>query len=145
MYDLIRSNTVGGSNRVGRDLERVFDDFFRLPLASTEMGAPRVNITESDDAIKMTFEVPGVDKEDIKLSVRNDMLTVSGERKSEVREENESAIRTEITTGSFSRSFTLPNTVDPEKIEADYHNGLLTVRMAKREEVKPRDIEIKVS
>lgn len=145
MYDLMHSNSVNRSNRVGRDLERVFDDFFRLPLANTEMGAPRVNITESDDSIKMTFEVPGVDKEDIKLSVRNDMLTVSGERKSEVREENESAIRTEITTGSFSRSFTLPNTVDPEKIEADYHNGLLTVRMAKREEVKPRDIEIKVS
>ncbi|MBD3332104.1 Hsp20 family protein [candidate division GN15 bacterium] len=139
MYNLIHSN------RVGRDLDRVFDDFFRLPAASTEFGAPRVNITESDDVIKMTFEVPGVDKEDIKVSVKNDMLTVSGERKAEVHDENESVVRTEITTGSFNRSFTLPDTVDPEKIEADYHNGMLVVKMTKREEVKPRDIEIKVS
>jgi HSP20 family protein len=139
MYNLIRSN------RVGRDLDRVFDDFFRFPAANTEFGAPRVNITESDDVIKMTFEVPGVDKEDIKVSVKNDMLTVSGERKAEVHDENESVVRTEITTGSFSRSFTLPDTVDPEKIEADYHNGMLVVKMTKREEVKPRDIEIKVS
>jgi HSP20 family protein len=139
MYNLIRSK------HAGRDLDRVFEDFFRFPTIGAEVGVPRVNITESPEMIKMTFEVPGIDKKDIKVSINNDMLTVSGERNAEVHEENESVIRTEITGGSFSRSFTLPDTVDPDKIEADYHNGMLVIRMAKRENVKPRDIEIKVS
>ncbi|MCP4685528.1 MAG: Hsp20/alpha crystallin family protein [bacterium] len=130
------------------NMDRMFEDFFGTP-ARWEAGhsdfAPRTNIEENDNEIGLTFELPGMDKGDIKVSVVDGVLSISGERKFKKEDTDANSLRSEIRTGSFSRSFTLPDTVDSEKISADYKDGLLLVRMAKLEEVKPKEIEVKVS
>ena len=142
------TNLVIRPNRVAKEIDSFFNDFFNYPSVWANGEAdfvPRVDIIESDDHVKMNFEVPGMDKNDIKVSVKNKVLSVSGERRVEKEEKNDSYVRSEIRTGSFCRSFTLPETIDPGKIKADYKNGILEVSLAKREEVKPKEIEVKVS
>jgi HSP20 family protein len=90
--------------------------------------APAVDIYETPEAIEMTFEIPGVNQKDIKVNIENNLLTVSGERK----------------FGAFQRSFTLPSTIDPNKINALFENGLLRLTLQKRPETHPRSIEVKV-
>jgi len=129
------------------NMDRLFEDFFGSPTrweAPQSDFAPRTNIEENDNEISLTFELPGMDKGDIKVSVADGVLSVSGERKFEKEKKEANYLRSEIRTGSFSRTFTLPDTVNSEKISADYKDGLLVVKMAKLEEVKPKEIEIKV-
>lgn len=131
-----------------REVDRLFNDMFNVPGVRAEAEvdfAPRVNISETKDDIRLTFELPGMDKEDIKVVVRDGNLTVSGERNTREEQKDESCIRTEIRTGKFSRTFTLPDTINAESISADYKNGLLEIRLGKLEEVKPKEIEVKVS
>lgn len=128
-----------------RDLDRFFDGFFSPVWREREEDySPRVNIQESKDDVKLVFEIAGMEKDDIKITVADNILSVAGKRefKSEVGEGD--YVRSEIRTGSFSRSFTLPDTVNTERISADYKAGLLTITMAKREEVKPKQIEVSV-
>ncbi len=128
--------------------DKFFEDFFGRPATrsseSTEFS-PRVNISETDDNVQLTFELPGMEKADIKVVVADDMLTVSGKREFSSEENKNGLIRSEIRTGSFSRSFSLPEAVDRENISADYKNGLLEVTLAKAEEVKPREIDVQIS
>lgn len=141
-------NVIVSPHRMASEIDGLFNDFFRHPrfYANGESDfTPRVNIVDTEDHVLMQFEVPGMDKEDFKVSVKNRVLSVSGNRKSEVEEEGKNFIRTEIRTGSFCRSFTLPETVDSEKIEADYKDGILELTLARREEAKPKEIEVKVS
>lgn len=129
------------------NVDRLFEDFFGSPARWAVDNAdfsPRTDIQESENEISLTFELPGMDKGDIKVSVVDGVLSVSGERKFKKEEKDANYLRSEIRTGSFSRSFTLPDTVDADKISADYKDGLLLVTMAKREEVKPKEIEVKV-
>ena len=86
-----------------------------------------------------------MEKDNFKINVKDNVLTVSGERKDESEEKADNYIRSEIRSGSFSRSFTLPKTVDVDKINADYKNGILELTLGKREEAKPREIDVKVS
>ncbi len=133
---------------ISNDLDRMFEDFFRWPVArreNDEQFTPRVNIQESDESIKLAFELPGMDRKDIKVTLVDGVLTVSGKREFEKKAKDEDYYRHEISAGEFSRSFTLPDTVNGEKISADYKNGLLEVKLAKLEEVKPKEIEVKVS
>lgn len=130
------------------ELDRLFENIWGTPANHAECDcdfSPRVNIEENNDRLLLTFELPGMDKKDIKVQVKDRVLTVSGKRelKGETKEGN--TVRSEIWSGSFSRSFTLPESINPEKIGADYKNGLLEVRMDKLEEVKPKEIEVKVS
>ncbi|MBI5266267.1 MAG: Hsp20/alpha crystallin family protein [candidate division Zixibacteria bacterium] len=130
------------------ELDRLFENIWGTPALRTECDcdfSPRVNIEETNDHLLLTFELPGMDKKDIKVQVKDRVLTVSGKRelKNETKEGN--TVRSEIWSGLFSRSFTLPESINPEKIAADYKNGLLEVRMDKLEEVKPKEIEVKVS
>lgn len=130
------------------DFDRMLGDMFGRPMASQsrESGfAPRVNIHESDDDLRIAFELPGMDKKDIKVTLVDGVLTVSGKREFTASSNDEHYHRYEIRSGEFSRSFTLPDTVSSDKISADYKNGLLEVRLAKLEEVKPKEIEVKVS
>lgn len=130
-----------------RGFDSLFDDLFHFPTraSETETGfAPRTDIVENDDEITLTFEIPGMEKNDIKVSVANDMITVSGKRESKVENEKDGFVRREIHSGEFSRSFTLPETINREKVSADYKNGLLVVKLGKLEEVKPKEIEVKV-
>lgn len=130
------------------DFDRMFEDFLRAPVFAGESDsgfAPRVNIQESKDDLSLTFELPGMAKENIKVTVVDGILTVSGQRQENKRTDSDRYFRQEIHAGEFSRSFTLPDTVNAEKVSADYKNGLLEIRLAKLEEVKPKEIEVKVS
>ncbi|NMC44835.1 MAG: Hsp20/alpha crystallin family protein [candidate division Zixibacteria bacterium] len=128
-------------------LDSFFDDFLRTPFWGQNDGKylPAVDIAESENDYTLTFELPGIDKKDIKVGIEDGVLTVSGERKLSREEKGENFIRTEIAGGSFSRSFTLPKTVDVAKISAEYKDGLLTVKLGKSDVAKPKQIEVKVS
>ena len=126
-------------------LTRNFDD--RLGLASGESvgWAPACDIFEDGDGVTVRFELAGVDPKDVDIRFENGMLTMRGERKLEKEEKKENYHRIEMQYGSFSRSFSLPGTVDVEKIRAESKNGVLTVSLPKKAEAKPRPIQIKAS
>ena len=103
---------------------------------------PTVDIYENKDQIVIEAELPGMNREDFEITVENNVLTLRGERRFEKKEETDNYHRVERSYGTFSRSFTLPQTVSTEGATAEYKNGVLRVVLAKREEVKPRRIEI---
>ncbi len=105
---------------------------------------PPVDVYEDEHQIMLKMEVPGIDQKDIDIQVENNILTIHGERKLEKEEKEENFQRVERRYGSFTRSFTLPHTVDPEKINADYENGILKIGLAKREEAKPKQIKVNI-
>lgn len=130
-----------GALNFGRDMERFFD---RYENDSEELSSftPAVDIIENEDNLLLTVEVPGVEKSDVNLSIENNVLTISGEKKNSVELKEEDFRRIERTYGSFSRSFNLSSRIDSERIEAKYNNGILEVVLPKREETKPRTIEV---
>lgn len=105
--------------------------------------APSVDIYENKDQIVLEAELPGMKQEDFDLSVENNVITLRGERRFEKTDETDNYHRVERSYGSFTRSFTLPQTVSPEGATAEYSNGVLRVTLPKREETKPRRIEVK--
>lgn len=106
---------------------------------------PRVDIIEEKDSYRLHADIPGLSKEDIKIAVENGVLTISGERKAEKREKADGQYEYyERSYGSFTRSFNLPDHVDPAGVAASYRNGVLELVLRKREEAKPRAIEVKV-
>ena len=120
-----------------------FDGFFVNPFASQTF--PAVNVVEGKENFRIDFSVPGFSKGDFNIKLDGNILTVSGEKKAEVKKEEENYTMREFTHNSFSRSFTLPETVNPEQIGAEYTDGILKLTLPKREEVKQKAIEIKVS
>jgi len=104
--------------------------------------APTVDIYESKDQIVLEAELPGMNREDFELTVENNVLTLRGERRFEKKDESDNYHRVERSYGSFSRSFTLPQTVLTENVSAEYKNGVLRVVLQKREALKARRIEI---
>jgi HSP20 family protein len=107
--------------------------------------APAVDIFETEQELVLKADLPDVDQKDIDVRVENNMLTISGERKFEQSEKQDNYLRVERAYGTFSRSFALPSTVNPERVIAEYKNGVLTVKMAKREEARPKQIKVAVS
>ena len=139
-------------NRIGNDFDRIVNAFFgdKACRAGNHSErevefSPRVNIVDYNDNVSLTFELPGLDKADIKVVVADGMLTVSGNRKLTQETKDEHRVRSEIRTGSFSRSFSLPESVNAEDVKADYKNGLLEVKLPKKEELKPKEINVDVS
>ncbi|MDP9161812.1 MAG: Hsp20/alpha crystallin family protein [Acidobacteriota bacterium] len=112
-------------------------------LTSTAF-APAVDVYEDEHNIVLKVEVPGIDEKDIDIRVENNTLTLHGERKFEKEEKEENFRRVERQYGSFTRSFTLPNTVDAEKIQANYEKGILKISLAKKAESKPKQIKVNV-
>lgn len=104
---------------------------------------PSVDIYENKDQLILEAELPGMKREDFELTIENNVITLRGERKFEKKEETDNYHRVERAYGSFSRSFTLPQTVQTDNATADFKNGVLRVTLHKREEVKARRIEIK--
>ena len=132
----------------GSEMDNWFEDFFRAPARTHRRQdgfTPRVNIDETSDEISLLFELPGMEKDDIKVTLHDGVLTVSGKREQKSKSEGDSCVRCEIRSGEFSRSFTLPETVNSDKISADYQRGILEIKLAKLEEVKPKEIEVKIS
>lgn len=107
--------------------------------------SPVVDISEDDKEYAIKAELPDVKKEDIKLNVHDDVLTITGERKYEKEEKGKKYHRIERAYGSFVRSFTLPEDADGTKVTAEYKDGMLNVRLPKSEKAKPKTIEVKVS
>jgi len=105
---------------------------------------PPVDVYEDDHNIALKMEVPGIDQKDIDIRVENNVLTVRGERKFEKEEKEENFQRVERRYGAFARSFTLPNTVDTENVNADYENGVLKITLAKKAEAKPKQIKVNI-
>jgi len=130
-------------------MNRLFDDFFgRLPMRTEgmeRMWAPNVDVSETKDNIIVTAEIPGMTKDDIKVTFNENTLTLSGEKKQEKEEKDADYHRIERSYGSFTRSFDLPTTVQFDKIKANYKDGVLQVTMPKSEEVKPKEIPIAVN
>lgn len=113
-------------------------------LTVTEWS-PLVDITEDEKEYRIKAELPEMKKEDVKLTVENDVLSISGERKYEQEEKGKKYHRIERSYGSFMRSFSLPEDVDGSKVSAGYKDGMLTVHLQKSERAKPRAIEVKVA
>ena len=105
---------------------------------------PPVDIYEDEQSIQLKLEVPGIEQKNLDVKVENNVLTVSGERKFEKEEKEENFRRVERRYGSFTRSFTLPNTVNPEDVSADYNDGVLKIRLGKRAEAKPKQIKVNI-
>jgi len=127
------------------EVNRVFNSGFNRGDNEMMRGAwsPSVDIFENKDSIVLEAELPGMKPEDVNISIENNVLTIHGERKFEKKDDKDNFHRVERSYGSFTRSFTLPPTVSAENVDAEFENGVLHLTMAKREEAKPRRIEIK--
>ena len=106
--------------------------------------APAVDIYETENELVVKADLPDVNPQDLDIRVENNILTIRGERKFESKAHEDSYLRIERAYGSFSRSFSLTNSVNSEAIQADYHNGVLTLSLPKREEAKPKQIKVNV-
>jgi HSP20 family protein len=125
---------------------RLFRDSFgegQEALSATTF-APPVDVYEDEHNVTLKIEVPGIDEKDIDVRIENNTLTVHGERKFEKEEKEENYRRVERQYGSFTRSFTLPNTVDHDNIQANYEKGVLKIKLAKKAEAKPKQIKVNV-
>jgi HSP20 family protein len=127
-------------------LNSLFQDYGRSEndLVSTAAFVPPVDIYEDEHKIVLKLEAPGLKQEDLDIQIENNTLTVKGERKFEKEEKEENFHRIERRYGSFFRSFTVPNTVNPEAVKASYDAGVLRVELEKRAEAKPKQIKVQV-
>jgi HSP20 family protein len=140
-----------------REMRSLQDEVNRLFASSFSRGnggesdlmrgawSPQVDIFENQNEIVLEAELPGMKPEDVDISIENNVLTIHGERKFEKKDENDNFHRVERSYGTFTRSFTLPPTVQSENANAEFENGVLRLTLAKREEAKPRRIEIKAT
>ena len=127
-------------------MNRIFDDAGRGwrgdEPSSTTTWSPAVDIYETESEIMVQAELPGVDRKDITLNLEKNVLTLKGERRFEKETKQENYHRIERAYGGFSRSFSIPTTVDEDKIRADYKDGVLRVSLPKKEQAKPKQIQI---
>jgi HSP20 family protein len=125
-------------------VSRLVDDFFKATRdpAEVTLWGPNVDIIENTDSYEIHAELPGVKIDEVNLTLNNNVLIVSGERKQSVREEKHNLLRVERTYGRFERSFALPRTVKPESVTASFEDGVLIIRLPKAEEAKSRTITI---
>ncbi len=128
---------------------RLFNDAFSRAFGESELGTqswtPAVDIYETEHNLVLKAELPGVDPKDVEARVEDGTLYLKGERKFEKEVKEENFHRVERSYGSFVRSFTLPGSVDAEKVSAEYKDGILTLTMPKKEEAKPKTIKIQAS
>ena len=143
---LVKWNPWREINSLERRFNSVWGDYFpAISTISTETSQswnPVVDVYENESQITIKAELPGIDKDNISLDVKGRVLNLSGERQDDRTEESETACRRERFFGRFERAFKLPYEVDPEKIRADYKDGVLTVDVPKPEKQQPRQITI---
>lgn len=133
-------------NGLQREMNRMFDSFFRDAEEESATEAswyPSLDIKETSDKVQVSAELPGMQKEDIKVSIRDNILHLSGEKKREEEEKDANFHRVERFYGVFSRSVNLPAPVEISKVEAFFKDGVLRLILPKAEQEKPRQIEIK--
>jgi len=132
-------------NRMNRLIREGYSPEGPEEALTTTTLAPPVDIYEDEHNIILKIEVPGIDEKDIDVSIQNNTLTVHGERKIEKEEKEENFRRVERHYGSFTRSFTLPNSVDPGQVSARCDKGVLNINLAKKAEAKPTQIKVNVA
>jgi len=131
-------------------MNRLFDESVRNvkpgdEALSSAIWSPAVDIYETDDEVVVKAELPEVNQKDIDIQIENNTLILRGERKLNKETKKENFHRIERAYGTFSRSFTLPGTIDQEKIRADYKDGILKISMPKREETRPKQIKVAIT
>lgn len=140
---LVRSPLVPAAFRSPwADFDRFFSDF---PSAAVSTAVPAIDAVETDDGYVLKLDVPGVAPSDIEISVEGDTVYVSGERKAESEEKKENYVRRERTVGKFSRTVTLPYQIDNDKVAAKVRDGVLELRLPKRDADKPKRISVKAA
>jgi HSP20 family protein len=145
MAKLARWNPIKEVLDLRDDFDRFIDRFFSKDFEIWEGQREfNVDIYEDADNVVIKAEIPGVNKEDISVSLTDDTVTISGKKTEEKKIEKENYYRKEIRTGSFSRSFTLPCAVDREKVKATYKNGVLEIVLPKSEKEKAKEVKIEV-
>ncbi len=145
--ELIRWNPMGDVFSLRHQMNHLFDDVFRPVVRgdsrlSMRNWNPTVDIYDNDEYIFITAELPGIDKKDIVIDVKDGVLTLKGERSFDNEVKEKKYYRRERTFGKFERVFRLPADVDPEKISADYKDGILKIDIPKPEEQKPKQITV---
>jgi len=143
---LLREPVFAGLLDLSREMDWVLENTFG-PVTGADAGpwAPPVDICETDDALVIVAELPGVKQEDVQVTVLDGTLTLRGERKVEPVGEAEAVLRRERATGPFVRHVLLPTSVDPTGVTATYRDGVLTIRVPKKETAKPRTIAVDVN
>jgi HSP20 family protein len=145
---LVRWEPVRELSSIQSEMNRLFNTFFDTPPAGNGPSAgrwiPAMDLVETDDSFVLKADLPGLAEDDVNIEVEENVLTVSGERKAEHEEKREGFVRVERSYGSFRRSLTLPEGVDPEAVSASFENGVLEVRIPKPEQRKPRKVAIQV-
>jgi HSP20 family protein len=147
MATIARLEPFRGLSTLQDQFNRLFNESFRNHNEESALTtwAPAVDIYETPNELVVKADLPDVNEKDIDVRVENNLLTIRGERKFEKSVSEENFLRVERTYGAFSRSFSLPNTVNAETIGAEYKNGVLTVTLPKREESKPRQVKVTVN
>jgi HSP20 family protein len=135
---------------IQREINRMFDSLFEGGMQDstdlpTSSWSPSLDIAENDNAYVVKVELPGVNKDDVRITMQENVLTIRGEKKQEKESKGSNFHRTERSYGAFQRSFSLLSSVKSEKIEAAYNDGILTVTLPKAESAKPKQIEVKVN
>ncbi len=139
---------LSNSNRnVSNEIDRFFGDFWRsdFPIFISDRDmtwTPRMDVKESEDVYILHADLPGLKQDDVKITLHDRVLTVSGERKHEADKKDEKYHYMERTYGSFQRSFTLPSSINGAEIKAEYKDGVLNITLPKTEDSKPREIAI---
>ena len=135
----------GTFSRFEEEMDRMMEGVFgrREPVWIPEKFVPRTDLVETESELTVTVDLPGLKPEEVKLELREGALWVTGERKEEKEEKGKTFHRIERFYGTFRRVIALPTTVNEEKVEAEFHDGVLTVKLPKAEEVKPKHIEVK--
>ena len=147
MATIARLEPFHGIPSLQNQFNRFFNEAFRNQSEESALTtwAPSVDIYETPNELVVKADLPDVNEKDIDVRVENNLLTIRGERKFEKSVSEDNYLRVERTYGAFSRSFSLPNAVNPESIRAEYKNGVLTVNLPKREESKPRQVKVTVN
>jgi HSP20 family protein len=135
-----------GATTLQEQVNRLFSDVFERNHTASSLStwAPAVDIYEGEHELVVKADLPDIDPKELDIRVENNVLTLRGERKFEKNVNEDNYLRVERTYGSFSRSFSLSNTVNAEAIKADYQNGVLSLTLPKREEAKPKQIKVNV-
>ena len=141
---LVRWDPIRELDSLQGDMNRLFDRFFegRAGNATSRRWVPAMDLVETDDHLVLRGDLPGMTEDDVDIEIKDNVLTVSGERKAEHEDKGEGYHRVERAFGSFSRSLSLPRGVDPEQIDASFTNGVLEVRIPKPAEAKPTRVQI---
>ncbi|PIW69019.1 MAG: hypothetical protein COW08_09395 [Ignavibacteriales bacterium CG12_big_fil_rev_8_21_14_0_65_30_8] len=150
---LVKWNPTRDLFNLEKEFNKIFSTFgdkFGISRADEEayenaIWSPLADISEDEDKYTVKMDLPGIDKKDVKLSFADGQISISGERKQEGEEKNTKYHRVERVYGKYYRSFSLPNKIKEDKIDAQFSNGQLTITIPKADEVKPKQIEIKVN